>query len=261
MKKVILAIITKQDIAKPVWDSAVGQQYEDLRIITSVMKPKIFNEFELFNTVMNIARHREEMRKMLLTTDADAFFFQDADIVLPLNMISECVRVNEDIISGYYKDRHGGLGYTNAAMDWQKMEFTNMLAIAPGLNYTNTVPLGCCYMKRQVLEAIPFEHGCNIVIKNVATDAHVVGGEDTHFSKMAYEKGFKMLYHGSLICNHIGAENNVRSAKTSNSFSKRGATSRANSNNGHRARKILAPRVTKRPRRRPRKAQELHSNA
>ena len=230
--KVLIIIPTVDKVMPEVIDSIASQDYPNFRLMVNVKKPKLSIKKKskkcLENTLKNITIHRNELREKALKIDADYYWMLDSDVVPPKNALSSLmlqtgkkvstiasiningnfipagtVNPEKSIIGGWYPVK-----YTKKH-EWAcgKWVGDNMFYILRepqnSLIQVDMIGLGCCLVKRKVLEWIKLTEE---EVFKISTDRYgrkTLAGDCVAFGNIAYNMGYKLYMDGSVICEHL----------------------------------------------------------
>src|SRR3954468_23500325 len=114
MQKVLVVIITADQVKPQCWQSILDQDYPNFDCLVHIRKPKINSVDDdssaehkyLVKKYVNCTDNREVARKIALASDAERFLFVDSDVVLPKNAISELMKQPFDVQGGWYNVAH-----------------------------------------------------------------------------------------------------------------------------------------------------------
>lgn len=137
---------------------------------------------------------RNHVVELALSTDADAIFWCDSDIVLPVDAVSQLVREDKDFITGMYymrKKPHWPLVAhympEKETFSWFTEWPENVVAPVDGCGF------GCVLTSMAMLRALP------------APWFHYEKfSEDFDFCRKAAKAGFQLFVHTGVQCGHLG---------------------------------------------------------
>lgn len=142
----------------------------------------------------NLVRKQNTAREIALRFRYTHMLLIEADVVPPINLLSELLCADKDVVSGwYYFHSHSGpLAGKPSILRYRSPD--ELYAVDPKINIPKYVKiasvdytiLGCTLIKREVLRDIRFDIGL-----------------DGSFSKNCRVLGFKMWVDTSLYCKHI----------------------------------------------------------
>ena len=242
----VLAIMINghQDIDGQCLWTLTNQDYPNLEIIVRCEKPKLVGKNPVETLYLNCAANRERARALALKTNADYFFFVDADIILPAeDIISRLVKQitqtsparMQNPVTGQmmtvkpkHRKKHmiGGWYRTNNPHKWvggkwiDNNKFTNYFKPQESVVETDMVGLGCALISRELLKQVHFRPGIDTHADNVATcpcndckgkvAEGAMLGECLDFGNQVSKKGYKMFLDGDIVCGHVKRINNER---------------------------------------------------
>jgi len=197
--KLLVLIPTKDKVNEKTLESLNNQSFKDFSVLINVMEPIQLNEDKEKNRYLNIVRNRNDLREKALKHNVDYYLWVDSDIILPKNAIQELILQDRDIIGGWYKT-HTGNEYV--AGRWIANN-TSVLykTTQPSLIPIDFMGLGCCLMKRKVLETIEFDAGIDLYQKDERGNIFF-NGDCVQFCNAAYDNGFKLWMNGDVVCEH-----------------------------------------------------------
>jgi len=228
LSKVLVIVITEDDVLKECYDSILKQDYPDFSTLVSVKKQELLSGNSDANKLLNIVKHRNEARKKALASDADYFFWIDSDIVLPVNAISSLLlQLQVPKVSPIFdklksqfpitepKQKHIMGGWYKLHSDTEKTAWNcanwvadNKIASVEGWQRSvirvDKMDLGCVMMSREVLEKISFKHGFNLEVNDNRRAC-----ECLMFAKDAQDAGYELFMDGDVVCEHLKREVNV----------------------------------------------------
>lgn len=144
---------------------------------------------------------RNKARKYFLDNNYDALMFVDADIVLPKDAIQNLIKCESDIASGVYlgnqevESGHAILPVLYKKINSNQVKILNVPEIIPDkIIDIDVCGMGCCLIKRNVLEKIKFRK---------LDENNEKGGEDTAFCIDAEDSGFSIKANTAVKCGHI----------------------------------------------------------
>ncbi len=192
--KTIIGIVTKDIVDKRVMQAAQAQGCE---IMVNVLEPiKMHDDYEK-NRYMNVVRNQNELRAKLLAIDADAFLWVENDVVLPPDALQKFLAADKSLAGGWYKMISGNNWVAGTLVEEGILHlFTSP---KPTETPVDLMGLGCCFMKREVLEAVDFDAGVDSYMRT-STGAMTFHGNCFNFTQRAKKFSPVML---DIICTHL----------------------------------------------------------
>lgn len=192
--KTSILIVTKDTVHQEVLDAAYAQGCGD--VLVNILPPIPLSPDPEENRHKNCTRNRNEMRKKALQTDADAFLWVDSDVILPDGAVKKFEDSGLDVAGGWYA-MHDGLAYVAGIMLDPKILSHYR---SPKKHHTpvDLMGLGCCFMKREVLEK--FEFFASDEILQSPTGRPCMAGECFDFTQKVKAYNPMMI---DVVCDHI----------------------------------------------------------
>jgi hypothetical protein len=192
--KTLIVIITQNKIDQRCLDAANAQGCE---VLTHVLAPiNMHHELDK-NKHLNCVRNRNAARLEALKTDAEAFLFIDRDIILPPGAANKFIASGHAVAGGWYK-MHEGTNWV-AAREMQKGILYFYQSPEKSDTRIDMMGMGCCFMKRNVLEEISFDGRINEVMK-IHTGQTFYPGEGYDFVQKAKKYNPVMI---DMVCEHL----------------------------------------------------------
>lgn len=197
--RIVVAVITSDDVEPACMASIVSQDYPDFSILVHRMTPKIMSLDSRKSGIKNMIRNRQTVRRMLLATDSDAFLMVDSDIVLPPSAISNLSQHRLDFLCGWYRSK--GIGGLWTAANITRNELIPYDEPHHSVIRVSSAGLGCALVSRRLLEQVDFRDGTD---QHVRHKDHILFIDDsTQFCLDAAAKGFPPCMDGDTICEHL----------------------------------------------------------
>ena len=143
------------------------------------------------NQVLNLNR----ARRIVLQNGYDYMFIVESDIILPVDSLLALLKVGADICVGLYKIRK--TEHYVHQINGEFIQFGKHFYQNTGDIEVSRFGLGCCLIKRRVLEEISFR---------------TCEGTDVVFSDECRKGGFKAFCNCQVRCGHIDQDGSVYGA-------------------------------------------------
>lgn len=185
-------------------DNSEGTDYFEMlkQITIENRKVIVLRDEPQENRIMRIISSRNACRYYFLKNSYDYLFFLDTDMIPPPDALQQLLKVDADIASGNYLCRqeiNGKLlvlpalykhhGNQLATLTMEEAKQNNVIDIA-------VCGLGCCLIKRKVLEKISFR----------PFTQSKTGGEDVAFCVDAQKEGCIIKANLAARCSHRGKQ-------------------------------------------------------
>ncbi len=152
------------------------------------------------STAVDVARN--VLVENFLRSDCSHLFFLDSDMVFPPNILDLLLKHDKDIVSALYILRKAHRpcyrffkdGHYHAP---EKIELNKLLEV-------DALGLGCCLIKRSVLEKLNEEHAGKPLFKMDYRNRTEVLGEDAFFCELVKKAGFKIFVDTGVLVGHFG---------------------------------------------------------
>jgi hypothetical protein len=206
--------------------SILGQDYGNFIFLLYTKTQEDLNKDFQTNKTLNIAKVRNEIRKIALASDANYFLWVDGDMVYPkhtiskfmLNMLAErsTISINcegkaipvgtpvpkKHIIGGWYKIKDTPDRWV--AGRWvADNKIYQCTAVERGFVRMDFVGLGCAMMSRELLENIEFKDGLDKTAFNTTLLTEMPIGPCVEFGNLCYEHCYTLYMDGDIVCDHL----------------------------------------------------------
>lgn len=129
----------------------------------------------------------------------DSLLFLDDDMMPPMDIVARLAHDDRDIVSASYPILKGDTIYDSSAR-WDKDHYDTARYEETGLQEVDAVGLGCCLIKRPVIEAC-MKYRCFSM--ELDDDYEVTKGEDYRFCEIAKKIGYKIFVDFDVKCKHL----------------------------------------------------------
>jgi len=151
------------------------------------------------NKCINIAKNRNEVRKLALTTDATHFLWMDSDVIMPKHTVEALLAHKLPAVGAWIPAKGGG--WIGGRL-MQPMLFAQFAAPSDGLTKTDLLSMGCTLLERSVLEQFEFEPGINQVYFTLdGRVCHLADGGN--YTRRLSKAGIQAYLDGSVRCQHL----------------------------------------------------------
>jgi GT2 family glycosyltransferase len=156
--------------------------------------------FTVDSTAVDVARN--VLVENFLQSDCSHLLFLDSDMVLPANVLDVLLGRGKDMVSALYVLRKVHRPCYRFFKDGhyrapEKIEPNKLLEV-------DAVGLGCCLIKRAVLERLSREHPQKPLFRMDYRGRTEVLGEDAFFCELVRRAGFKIFVDTSVLVGHFG---------------------------------------------------------
>lgn len=204
MRTLILSI-TAFDLCAGVYPHLINQDDEDpYEVLIHQKKPTYKDPHPYFNKAINIAEHRNEVRKMALQTNADFFFWVDSDILVPLHALRVLKSSDQSIMGGWCPIQGSPLW---AGGLWDEQGFNPLTQVESGVSEVSMAGLACLLLKREVMEKIEFNPGIDLKLKRYENGEEFIAGTSAQFGVEALKMGYSIFMDGNVVCQHLQRSN------------------------------------------------------
>lgn len=175
------------------------QNYPDFEFYLKKTIPHLHGRNSLEDKFLNCSYNRNLIREIALKTNYNSFLFLDDDMIFPKNTIYSLINERKDIVGGWYPtidNRKWVAG--NWTADYI---FSNYFTPQKTLTKVDVAGLGCCLIKRNVLEKIKFNAGINELVYNSYREQMYLG-ECGKFGLDARKLNFDIFMSPKVVCEH-----------------------------------------------------------
>ena len=228
MKKVLIIVPVKDEPMTECVKALEMQDYFNYEILMNHREPTHISENKLINSVMNDMLSRNELREKALKYDAEYFWMVDDDVVPPQKALTNLMlqmgeksttidfpmpngtiipkgtkNPEKFIIGGWYPVRYSN-NHLWVCGNWIADNIFCLLEKPePSLIRVDVIGLGCCLVKREVLEKVVMtEKECLKTLKNKFGE-DIIGGVCEAFCNIANNFKYRIYADGSVICEHL----------------------------------------------------------
>ncbi len=158
------------------------------------------------NKFINIAGQRNLVRGRVLDGRWDWLWFVDDDVVPPEDALRKLLACNCEVVGGWYAMK----GTPKFVCANRRIDgaWHNPYAVTRGISAVDAVGLGCCLIKRSVLERVQFSAGLGDIILCAREElgaplAICMAGDCVSFGVACKEVGVQQFMCGDVICEHV----------------------------------------------------------
>lgn len=186
MAKVVLGIPTTGSIETKTFEALFKIDRKDHKIFPLVTE----------HSLVYMARD-SIVNKMLENPEAEYIWFVDSDIIVEKNTLNKLVDDGKDIVTGCYPYKSETGSVVGVNTEYKTITMYDLMQEPDHLVKIGRAGMGCCLIKRQVLEA---------VIKEFGTCFTPMGelGEDYSFCERAKSCGYDVFIDRDVITMHVG---------------------------------------------------------
>lgn len=190
-------------IAVPTYKNIPSQFFFNFLTAYEESKKKFsVNVLNVDSTMIEAARNILVDR--FLRRKSDFLFFVDSDMLLPVNIIENLIQHDKDVVSGIYFGR-SQMGETHVMASVEvDGEYKPINSFPAGLIEVDAVGLGCCMLKKEVVEKVSDSEYDKPLFLNKFISRDKMVGEDFYFCELLRKNGFNIFVDPAIQCGHIG---------------------------------------------------------
>jgi len=226
MKKVLITIPTNNEVMPEVMKAVNAQTYPNFDVLVNVGDSPLDPKLETLLKTFAISRNK--IRELALETDAEYIFMVDSDVLVPVDALANLMyQMGNKVTSIDWRAPDGRIipkGTKNPEKfiigGWYPKKFTNNHEWICGkwtadnlfmtLNYpakslieVDMVGLGCCLVKRELLEKVKWVESELFKISKDRWGEDTYAGDCLAFCNLVADAGYRMYMDGSVICKHL----------------------------------------------------------
>jgi len=145
----------------------------------------------------NVCEKYQWARRVALDGGYDALLTVEADMIVPEHTLARLSQVDADVAYGLYASRHGRTQWVCATelgkmtAQWLSQDHYRAKQAWGQVIESGGVGMGCTFIRRRVLEAIPFRREPGLL------------ANDWYFALDVREAGYRQVHDLGVVCGHI----------------------------------------------------------
>lgn len=173
-----------------------------VNLINFLTYPRKHKLMLFFTDATYITHARNKLVELFLQSDCEYMLFLDSDILVPKNIAEALLSFNKEVVSAMYYTRDDGKPMFRVYRDgnyYEPGEFPKNDIFEVG-----GVGLGCCLLKREVVEKVAKSVGDQTMFDVVYKNRNYAVGEDIFFSELIRKAGYKVWVATAVTVGHFG---------------------------------------------------------